>query len=247
MQFIINKHSIFVSNNGESYTLDSTYPSFDKIKDFIKLGSWFEAKRLIDIGNAITEFGGGVITVQRGVVKFKDYVVDNSLTKRIVKMVAEEIDSTPIINFLLNLMENPDKRAVDETYGFLDHNDLPITPDGCFMAYKNVNKDYLDKHSRTFSNKIGDICEMPRNRVCSDKNRTCSDGLHFCSLEYLQGFWGTDGHTMLIKINPRDVVSIPIDYKGAKGRCSRYEVVAEADFSDGVTEIFTETVYNEEN
>ena len=37
MQFIINKHSIFVSNNGESYTLDSTYPSFDKIKDFIKV------------------------------------------------------------------------------------------------------------------------------------------------------------------------------------------------------------------
>ena len=30
---------------------------------------------------------------------------------------------------------------------------------------------------------------------------------------------------MVVKINPRDVVSIPEDYDNAKGRCCRYEVV----------------------
>ena len=32
---------------------------------------------------------------------------------------------------------------------------------------------------------------------------------------------------MILKINPADVVSVPNDYNGAKGRCSKYEVIAE--------------------
>jgi len=35
------------------------------------------------------------------------------------------------------------------------------------------------------------------------------------------------GKTMIVKINPRDVVAIPSDYNNAKGRTCRYEVVAE--------------------
>jgi hypothetical protein len=32
---------------------------------------------------------------------------------------------------------------------------------------------------------------------------------------------------MILKINPADVVSIPTDYNGAKGRCCKYEVVGQ--------------------
>ena len=32
---------------------------------------------------------------------------------------------------------------------------------------------------------------------------------------------------MVLKINPRDVVSIPNDYNNQKGRCCRYEVIDE--------------------
>ena len=32
---------------------------------------------------------------------------------------------------------------------------------------------------------------------------------------------------MILKINPADVVSIPTDYNGAKGRCCKYEVIAQ--------------------
>jgi len=32
---------------------------------------------------------------------------------------------------------------------------------------------------------------------------------------------------MIVKINPRDVVSIPTDYQDSKGRCCRYEVIDE--------------------
>jgi hypothetical protein len=124
-----------------------------------------------------------------------------------------------------NLMNNPSKRAVDELYRFLEKNNLPITPDGHFLAYKKVRENYMDCHSGTFDNSVGKVCEMERNHVDDDKDRTCSTGLHFCSQEYLKSFGGE--RTMIVKVNPRDVVSIPSDYNDSKGRACRYEVVGE--------------------
>jgi hypothetical protein len=134
----------------------------------------------------------------------------------------------PLLNFFKNLMENPSKRAVDELYDFLEAGELPITEDGCFLAFKNVRSNYLDIHSGKFDNSVGKVCEMPRNGVDEDKERTCSYGLHFCSIKYLPHFSDSDGgKTMIVKINPKDVVAIPADYNNTKGRTCRYEVVAE--------------------
>ncbi|KKL77279.1 hypothetical protein LCGC14_2036440, partial [marine sediment metagenome] len=38
---------------------------------------------------------------------------------------------------------------------------------------------------------------------------------------------GGGGRTVIVEINPRDVVAIPVDYGNAKGRCCRYTVVGE--------------------
>ena len=124
-------------------------------------------------------------------------------------------------------MNNPSKRAVTELYGFLEKNSLPITPDGHFLAYKKVRKDFLDIHSGTMSNAVGTVVEMERNMVDDDQNRTCSTGLHFCSQEYLAHFGDGTSRTVILKINPADVVSIPNDYNNSKGRACRYEVIGE--------------------
>jgi len=74
-------------------------------------------------------------------------------------------------------------------------------------------------------NSVGNVLEMPRNEVDADKDRTCSTGLHFCSYDYLKSFHGE--RVVVLKINPKDVVSIPSDYNNSKGRTCRYEVVDE--------------------
>jgi len=63
--------------------------------------------------------------------------------------------------------------------------------------------------------------------VDDDQNRTCSASLHFCSRDYLNHFGGE--RIVVVKINPRDVVSIPTDYNNSKGRACRYEIVDEID------------------
>ena len=185
------------------------------------------------------------IAIQNGVVTFKGQSLDNSITTRMLAMLDEGFDLVPMAHFLENLMSNPSYRAVTELYSFLEKGKMPITPDGHFMAYKAVRANYMDIHSGTFDNSIGQVCEMPRNAVDDDKNRTCSAGLHFCSFEYLPHFAHDNGHVVLVKINPRDVVSIPADYNDTKGRCARYEVVGEyADYYAANGPYFTSMVFD---
>jgi hypothetical protein len=142
-------------------------------------------------------------------------------------MLQDGFPVEPLVKFMENLMSNPSFRAVNELYGFLEKNSLPITPDGCFLAYKKVRNDYMDIHSGTFNNSVGLICEMERNKVDDNQNNTCSSGLHFCSQEYLGSFGGSDSRIMILKISPADVVSIPTDYNNSKGRTCKYTVIGE--------------------
>jgi hypothetical protein len=153
-----------------------------------------------------------------------------AILARIMKMNEQGFSAQPLVNFIANLYANPSKSAVDELYLFIEQNELPITEDGCFIAYKIVQNDYKDIYSRTMSNKVGEIVSMPRHMVDDKRENTCSKGLHFCSKEYLNHYGSstrTNDRCMLVKINPADVVSIPFDYNNAKGRTWQYEVVGE--------------------
>jgi hypothetical protein len=50
---------------------------------------------------------------------------------------------------------------------------------------------------------------------------------------------------MILKINPRDVVSIPSDYENTKGRTCKYEVIGEHEL-DEMTHAFESSVYDED-
>jgi hypothetical protein len=224
---IVTSNLITIITDDDTLTVPASHIAYEAVKEALLTEEYGEAVELADATRTINTFGEGLVYVQEGVVFYNGHEMHNALTRRISSMVQEGFSVGPLVNFLNNLMENPSGRAVKELYRFLECNQLPITPDGHFLAYKNVNEDYMDRHSRTFDNSVGSVCVMPRNEVMDDPNQTCSAGLHFCSIEYLKGFWGSDGHTMVVKIHPADVVSIPVDYNNSKGRCCAYEVIAE--------------------
>lgn len=245
--YILQKNSLTIVIDGKQQTINrETHPNYQKVLDAICEGNWDEMQNLVDMTHAIKDYlsENGDIEVLDGDVYFQGRPFANALTDRLLAMLEEDFPVDPLCNFLSNLKDNPSKRAVDELYGFLENNNLPITPDGHFLAYKKVNNDYKDIHSGTFDNSIGQICEMPRNEVNEDRDRTCSSGLHFCSLEYLPHFrGGPNDRVMILKINPRDVVSIPSDYNNAKGRTCRYEIVDEHEAKNrDVTEAFDSVV-----
>ena len=169
------------------------------------------------------------VQVRGGQVLFRGKEVHNSLTERMLAQLSEGFDLVPMARFLSNLMENPSYRAVNDLYAFLEYGKMPITEDGCFLAYKAVRADYKDIHSGTFDNTPGrtEPIEMPRNMVNEDPDQICSSGLHVCSFEYLPNFSHANGHVIVCKVNPRDVVAIPSDYHNTKMRVCRYWVVSE--------------------
>jgi hypothetical protein len=235
LPFIITNQGItIVFSTGRPVSISAEDPSYAQIRDLLKAGAGeTEILEVLDaakqeLQESIETIGdSGVAIRSDGLVTLEGQVIDNSLTRRMLTMREEGFDLKPMAAFLVNLQKNPSYRARKELYTFLEVGQLPLTPDGCFLAYKVVRPDYKDYHTGTFDNSVGQVLSMPREEVDDDCNHTCSAGLHFCSLDYLQHFGGTNGHVMILKINPADVVSIPADYNNTKGRCCRYEVVGE--------------------
>ena len=215
--------------NGAIHTIDITHINYQKALDAVKKHDWDAFLNAVDLNRKVKDYTFSPdIQVVDGAIVYKGEVLHNTLTKKIIDFMRKDLPVLPLFRFLGNIMENPSKRAVDELCGFLDFGNNPITEDGHFLAFKNVRSDYTDIHSGTFDNSVGKVCEMPRWKVDDDKDRTCSTGLHFCSVDYLPHFSDSNGgKTMILKINPRDVVSIPSDYNNTKGRTCRYEVISE--------------------
>lgn len=72
-------------------------------------------------------------------------------------------------------------------------------------------------------NYLGAVVEMPRDKVDSNGYTECSVGLHVGTYGYASSFVGD--MMALVKVNPRDVVSVP-EYDYSKLRACRYTVVA---------------------
>lgn len=208
-------------------------------------------ERLSDIASpakAIILHGKGLVIVVGGHVLYKGVPIHNAITERILWGISEGADMSSYITFLENLMQNPSKRSVDQLYTFLEKHRMGITEDGQILAYKRVRDNFHDIHSGKFDNSPGKIVEMERNQVNDDPDQTCSSGLHACSMDYLPSF-GTGGgnRIVIVKINPRDVVSIPKDYNASKMRVCRYEVIAEYTGSDKDDLLKTKPIWNEQS
>lgn len=225
--YLIQGKNIVVVIDNKPYTITSTHMGYEKLKQAIKDADWDTVKSVVDPVKEILNYGKGSVAIQGSKVFYKDRELAGVMTQRLIDMYQEGFPVEPLILFMENLMQNPSKRAVDELYKFLEKGNLPLTPDGHFLAYKKVRADFLDIHSGTMSNAPGQVVEMERNAVDDNTNNTCSSGLHFCSKDYLEHFGGSDSRTVILKINPRDVVSIPADYNATKGRACRYEVLGE--------------------
>jgi hypothetical protein len=243
--FIIQGNNVTVVIGNKPHTISKTHITYQKVIDAIKAGDWETVKNIIDPKKVVLDFGQGRVSVKGETLYWDGEVFNGALAKRMVEMLTEGFTIEPLVKFMENLLENPSKRSVDELYGFLEKNNLPITPDGHFLAYKKVREDYKDVHSGTMDNSPGQVVTMPRNKVDDDKDRTCSTGLHFCSEGYLKHFGGA--RTVIVKINPRDVVSIPSDYDNTKGRACQYEVIGEVGVNPEDEQEFTKPVQENAN
>lgn len=143
--------------------------------------------------------------------------------------------------FARKLQRNVDPYIRSQLFDFLNYlinneNSLALTPEGNFIGYKGIQKNYLSSRSGNgfvdgveykntqIPNKPGTTISMNRHEVQADPSQTCSFGLHVGSYSYAKGFQPL---VVLVEVNPENVVSVPSDYNGQKLRCSEYKVIKE--------------------
>lgn len=230
--FTLTKKALSILFGGKVRTIAKDAELFEPITDALKRGDNDTVVKLMDIKADIVTVSEGKVTLRDGDLFYGDEPIHGTVVARVLGMYRDGKDGVaPLLRFVDKLMQNPSKRAVDELYGFLEACNLPITDDGCFLAYKMVNADFTDIYTGKMDNSPGQTPSMPRNKVDDNKERTCSDGLHFASRHYVEsGGYGSraSGNRLLVlKIDPANVVSIPIDYNNSKGRACEYTVVEE--------------------
>jgi hypothetical protein len=225
---ILTENSLTVVIEGKAHTMNVNHPAWNQALEALKADDGVRLVDLFDVEKAVADYFDeeAGITVEDGGVRYGDEVVHNMVVDKILNFMRNGLPYQPLVKFLGKLMENPSSRAVNELYTFLEHKNMPITPEGNFLAYKGVNEDFTDKYSGKFDNSVGQTLEMRRNGVCDDANIGCSHGFHAGSYEYAKGWAGSDGgHLMIVEIDPSDVVSVPLCSDCQKLRTSKYKVV----------------------
>jgi hypothetical protein len=162
------------------------------------------------------------------------------------------LDFAPLVNFLEKAKTNPSLKSVDDLYRWVSNGDLVIDPDGYIIAYKGVavndqgvsvsvhrGKALVngEEVSGQIPNVAGTTVTMPRTEVHDDEAVACSTGLHVGTYRYASSF---APRLILVKINPRDVVSVPKDTSSEKMRVCRYVVLNEI-----ITERLKSPVYTQ--
>ena len=228
--YTITADNITVFCDGQIIKMPSTHSGFKAMAEHLQ-GAEHDAstiKTLADKAAALTRLTAGQVTIMGSTVYYKGAPVRSALSDRLVKLTDEGFDATPWALFMDKVMQNPSENSKERLFQFLERWDAPLTPDGNFVAFKGVNEDYTDCHTRTFDNSPGQTVEMERSKVVEDPNITCASGLHACASHYLDSFWGSR-KVIAVEINPADVVSIPIDYKLSKMRVCRYVVIGDVE------------------
>lgn len=169
----------------------------------------------------------GSISVKGGNVYHDNRIVSNVEIEWFLRLRSELGDEgmEPYARFLTKIQANPDNGSMSQVFDFIGNTRLSITPDGNLLAYKAVRSNFKDKYSGKIDNSVGQLVQMSRSQISSDRDMHCHYGLHAGSWEYAAEWFGSYGDRLIIvEIDPKDIVCVPNDHSFGKLRCCRYRV-----------------------
>lgn len=182
---------------------------------------------------------------------FEKVQLDRALEDHMVRMLTTRNDSETdkrdwksFVAFAENLYNNTDPDIRAQIFSWMQAQKwLTLTEDGCIIGYKGcqknpdtgvaesinagpgiVNDEVLNGH---LPNPDGAIVEIAKSLVEKDPSSGCASGLHVGTYDYAASF--ARDVILKVKVNPRDIISVPYDCSAQKVRCCRYEVLEHTD------------------
>lgn len=202
------------------------------------------AGKFVQVGGILD----GRMTISNDTILVDHAPIDSALQGHILRLL--RADGTPkdarnwkaFAKFVENLYANTSEFVREQLFAWLNYENFQgkgftLTDDGCFLGYKgcagtpdaphSINTGYAIvngvPHNGAIPNALGSVVEMPRNQVEDNPHVGCAPGLHVGTYAYATG-WAR-GVLLVVKVNPRDVVSVPTECGAQKIRTCRYEVL----------------------
>lgn len=221
---------------------DKSHPAFDDILQALADADYEALPHLFNVGRAINlKSTEGTLVIDHNRVLIDGEEVHGTIVDRILDKAFNGGDVNSLVKFQRKLVENPSFRIRAQLYEFLERGkQIGISEDGDILAFKVVRQhpttphyvngkptQFVSIHDGKTLHILGKPTDMDRKNVDDDPANTCSRGLHACSESYLSSFGGSSNDWIIaVRINPKDVVSIPADYNAAKMRCASYVTAA---------------------
>lgn len=265
-----DNQSVTALIDGEIYVATNEHPNWQQIVQKLVVHD-VTAAELFNIAKMVQrrfEPLGSRVTVSDGKVFYDGDEINNSLTEMIMRFLNDGIDDwQPLVKFFEKVMLNPNDHSREQLYSWLVGRNITIDTDGDIIAYKgvkvidekyfsiNAGKAIVDgvEVEGYIPNAKGSVITMPRSEVEHNPSVGCHKGIHAGTWDYASGF--AQGAVLTVKIDPRDVVSVPSDCSAQKMRTCRIRIIditdspitnAVASFEDYEDE-YDEDEYNEYN
>lgn len=249
-----NGATLTVIVDGQPRTIAETHPNFRTLRDYLMSTPNLDREKVLSLLDFAAAVGTRLealsdrVRLNGSTLYFDGDPIEGPMVDHIVRLVKEGDEGgwRPWVNAMSKLAENPSKHSREAFYTWITGRNIQLTPDGDFIAYKAVKvvpgdgdetERFVSIHSGRaivdnvvvdghIPNKPGSVIEMPRSEVEHDPSIGCHTGLHAGTYDYASSFGS--GHVsklLIVKINPRDVVSVPTDCNAQKLRTCRYTVL----------------------
>lgn len=230
---------------------DSNHPYWDQILN----GLYENDPKVFDLFDVASATANKLmvlserVTYDYGIIRFDGEEQEGPLAEHLIRVIKSDSDDYgPVVRFWENVAANPSEHSRKALFDWLARHEFSIDEDGYIVGYKSVvtktDKDgnpgytstrkgdlFVDGVAYTANDDIpvyraGSVLTMPRKDVNENHNIACSTGIHVGDFSYAQNFSGDS--TVEVRVNPRDVVSIPND-DTRKMRACRVEIVGKVD------------------
>lgn len=238
--------SLVVIIDGKPYNVDTSHPNYAVLfkafhtnNEQLFLDNYDVVAKLKEEIKTITVDG---LVVENERILFRGEVLNDNLVETILTLKRSGQNFEPLLNLLENRLKNPRYQARLQVWDFLRFKEMPITEDGCFIAYKTVRSDYWSKTAGKMKlikgkvneegriyNGVGEEIECEPWEVDDNRDNECSAGLHIGGHSYVFNsiIHSCGDKVVLCKVNPKDVVAVPKDYNATKMRVCAYTVISE--------------------
>jgi hypothetical protein len=222
MKFAISNFDIVLIAPEGVRTVGLDHPAYVDICRNLQSGNFDEVTRLLDVKTALAApfekatLGTVEVRPNEDVMVAPEVFIDGlRVTGRVADMITQcekrGIPTKALKAFWKKVQANPLLVGKESMLEFLQHNQVPLLPDGRFLAYKGVNKTddprvFRAVHDSSFIYRLGEYATEDRDKCTVDVNNACGPGLHTGGFSHATGY----GDTLIdCIVDPADVTSVP--------------------------------------